>query len=224
MARDVDNAKLIDEALGGTQIFLAILLLQDTTKTSTGCSWWSRTPTRGVTKNYPHLEQTQWDIEADNGGDERLAWFSTWIRDRPTIEDSFYHVLTWRNNGGQSCFLGDANSLLLSADFFSEAVDYIRSRFPILSRFTVYGRTKSAAKKSLDDLKAFLFRRIEQDPFRYRKRKRYGPCSCRKARPRKTISKGAKTRDVGMSPSVYVMPGLGGAKWSQETCNGDRQT
>ncbi len=25
-----------------------------------------------------------------------------------------------------------------------------------------------------------------------------------------------KTRDAGMSPSVYVMPGLGGAKWSQE--------
>ncbi len=145
--RDVDNAKLIDEALRDSDL-LGNSSPSGHYENINGLLMAVKDANPGRDEELSSSGTNQWDIEADEYEDERLAWFSTWIRDRPTIEDSFYHVLTWRNNGGQSCFLGDANSLLLSADFFSEAVDYIRSRFPILSRFTVYGRTKSAAKKT----------------------------------------------------------------------------
>lgn len=82
-----------------------------------------------------------------NSDDERLAWFSMRFREKPTIEDSVYHLLTWRRYGGQSCFLGDANSLLLSGDFFSEAVDYIRNSFPTLNSYYYLWKNEIGSKE-----------------------------------------------------------------------------
>jgi hypothetical protein len=112
------------------------------------------TPGPGTTQSSPPGGTGEVEGDGLRYGDERLAWFSSWFKDKPTIEDSVYHVLTWKNHGSQSCFLGDANSLLLAADFFTEAVDYIRNSFSTLTHFTIYGRTKSAARKSLGELKA----------------------------------------------------------------------
>jgi len=216
--KDIDNAKRIDDVLLDAGFFRTC---------SSSRSFADVNELVFAIKHAnPEYNQIQsWrDAEKGNAGiatqddeDERLVWFSSWFKNKPTIEDSVYHVLSWRNYGGQSCFLGDANSLLLSADFFTEAVDYIRSRFPTLRRFTIYGRTKSAAKKSLDDLKMFYAAGLNRIHFGIESGSDAVLAFMKKGETAEDHILGCrKTRDSGMSPSVYIMPGLGGAKWSVE--------
>jgi len=214
--RDVDNAKRIDEMLLDSGL-LGNPSPSGHYENINGLLMAIKDANSGRDAELSSSGTDHGEIEADEYEDERLAWFSSWFKDRPTIEDSVYHVMNWRNYGGQSCFLGDANSLLLPADFFSEAVDYIRSRFPILSRFTVYGRTKSAAKKSLDDLKVFFSAGLNRIHFGIESGSDTVLSFMQKGETAKDHIEGCKkTREAGMSPSVYVIPGLGGAKWSQE--------
>jgi len=42
--------------------------------------------------------------EVPEGLDPRLAWFLPWFKHKPTLEDSFNHVLSWRIGGGKNCF------------------------------------------------------------------------------------------------------------------------
>ncbi len=214
--RDVDNAKRIDEVLLDSGL-LGNSSPSERFKNINELLIAIKDANPGCDAELSSSQTNQGEFGTVEYKDERLKWFSTWLKDKPTIEDSFYHVLTWRNYGGQSCFLGDANSLLLAADFFSEAVDYIRSRFPVLSRFTVYGRTKSAAKKSLDDLKAFSSAGLNRIHFGIESGSNTILSFMQKGETAKDHIEGCKkTRDAGMSPSVYVMSGLGGAKCFQE--------
>ncbi len=149
--------------------------------------------------------------------DKRSSWFSTWFKDEPTLEDSVYHLLAWRMNGAQTCFLGDSDALFLSSDFFAEAISYIKEMFPTLNRFTVYGRTQSAVKREQEEIKAFRKAGLDRIHF---------GVESGNDTVLKFMKKGAsgaehvvacqKTREAGISPSVYIMPGLGGAQWSTE--------
>jgi hypothetical protein len=152
-----------------------------------------------------------------SGGDEEsAAWFATWFKDAPTIEDSVYHLVSWRLSGGQTCFIGDSNSLVLTPAFFLEAASCIRQAFPTLARFTIYGRTRSAAEMPLHDLETFRSAGLDRIHFGlesgcdevlgFMKKGVTGEqhiLGCR------------KTVDAGISCGVYVMPGLGGARWSE---------
>ncbi len=149
--------------------------------------------------------------------DERLAWFSSWFKEKPTIHDSVHHLLAWRASGGRTCFLGDANLFLLAAEFVTEIVSHIRCRFPTLERFTAYGRTQSAARKDIGEL-ALLARAglnrihfgLESGSEKVLKYMKKG------VTPSQHIDACRKTREAGISCSVYVMPGLGGAVMSEE--------
>jgi hypothetical protein len=154
--------------------------------------------------------------EADEA-DEQLAWFASWFKDKPTIEDSIHHILHWRLGGGQTCFLGDSNTLVLSPEFFAEAVAYIQDAFPSLNRFTIYGRTKSAAKKAASDLRAMheagLHRvhfGLESGSDRVLRFMKKGVTAS------EHIQGCLNAKEAGLSCCVYVMPGLGGAQWSEE--------
>lgn len=149
--------------------------------------------------------------------DERSSWFSTWFKNEPTIEDSIYHLLAWRMHGAQTCFLGDSDSLFLSPDFFAEALSYIRDRFPTLNRFTVYGRTQSAVKKRPEELRAFREAGLDRIHFGIESGNDTVLEFMRKGvTGEEHIAACKKTREAGISPSVYIMPGLGGAQWSTE--------
>ncbi|MEN6489391.1 MAG: hypothetical protein ABFD66_11015, partial [Smithella sp.] len=87
--------------------------------------------------------------------DPRLAWFSSWVNDQPSLLDNLTHLLTWRMIGGKTCFLGDADGLILKPEFMTTVLIEIKTRFPSIERFTIYGRTKTAAtQRSLADLQA----------------------------------------------------------------------
>lgn len=156
-------------------------------------------------------------MRAENPEDERLEWFASWFKDAPTLEDSIFHVLTWRRHGGDTCFLGDANSLLLSSGFFAEAVRYIRDAFPSLRRFTVYGRTKSAAKRPSEDMMAFREAGLDRVHFGLESGSDRVLAIMKKGVTAREHVEGCRNAKMaGISCSVYVMPGLGGMAWSDE--------
>ncbi len=150
--------------------------------------------------------------------DERLAWFHSWFKEKPTIEDSVGHILTWRMAGGETCFLGDSDGLIMKRDFLAPVIERVRLNFPTLRRFTIYGRTSSAARlRSLEELRAFREAGLHRVHF---------GLETGSDRVLDLIAKGAtradhiegclKTKEAGLSCSIYVMPGLGGKALSEE--------
>ena len=154
--------------------------------------------------------------------DPRLTWFLTWFKEKPTIEDSLNHILSWRIGGEKTCFLGDADSLILKTDFLTEALKYIKTSFPSINRFTVYGRTKTAASvRTLEDLKVFRKAGLNRIHFGVESGSDTVLKFIKKGVTREEhIKAGLKTKTAGLSCSVYVMPGLGGMKWSEKHAHG----
>jgi len=160
----------------------------------------------------PEEAQPQEDL------DPRLAWFLTWFKEKPTVADSLNTVLSWRMGGGKTCFLGDADSLILKPAFFTETLGEIKRCFPTLNRFTVYGRTRTAARvRTLRDLVAFQKAGLDRIHFGVESGSDTVLRLMKKGVFREEhIEAGQKSKTAGLSCSVYVMPGLGGMKWSEE--------
>jgi biotin synthase-like enzyme len=66
--------------------------------------------------------------------------------------DAYRNVALWLYAGGQSAFLQDANTLIMKTGELVEVIKYLKETFPGLSRITSYARSKTAAKKSLEEL------------------------------------------------------------------------
>jgi len=158
------------------------------------------------------------DLEGLPGLDERMEWFLSWFKDRPTVEDSFTHIYTWRAGGGKSCFFGDADSLVLKPEFITKAASLVRLSFPSIERITIYGRTKSASRvRSLRELKMFAKAGISRVHFGLESGSDRILEMVNKGETREDHITGAlKVKEAGISCSVYVMPGLGGSALSAE--------
>ena len=146
-----------------------------------------------------------------------LVWFLSWFKEKPDLTDSLNHVLTWRMAGGKTCFLGDADSLIVKPDFMAEILDEIQDKFSSIQRFTVYGRTKTAARvRTVEELKTYRNAGLDRIHFGVES----GSDAVLKFMDKgvtkdEHVEAGIKTREAGLSCSVYVMPGLGGSRWSE---------
>ena len=150
--------------------------------------------------------------------DPRLAWFRSWFREKPTIEDSVSHVLTWRMAGGETCFLGDSDGLILKREFLTSIISHVKRNFPSLARFTVYGRTKSAARlRSLADLEAFHEAGLTRVHFGLESGSdKVLSLIAKGVTSTEQIEGCLKTKEAGLACSIYVMPGLGGKALSED--------
>ena len=154
-------------------------------------------------------------IDASAINDERMQWFMQWFVDKPTLAQCFEHIVQWRIGGGKTCFLGDADGLIVQAKDYEQILAHIKQNFPTLERFTIYGRTKTARKKDFKELmqlhKAGINRvhfGLESGSDEVLKLVHKGEDS------RDHIEGCIKARDAGLSVSVYIMPGLGGRRLS----------
>lgn len=153
----------------------------------------------------------------DQSPDPRIRWFSSWFIDYPDISDCVEHLLAWRLTGARTCFLGDADALILKPAYIEEIMACIKENFPELKRFTVYGRTATAARhRRLQELEVFRNAGIDRVHFgvesgsaRVLKRVNKG------AAPEDHVEGALKTSQAGLSCSFYIMPGLGGTALSQ---------
>ncbi len=150
--------------------------------------------------------------------DDPLAWFQPWFKNTPHLPDSIQHLLSWRMAGGRTCFLGDADGLIVKPDFLLAVIHAVQSKFPTIERFTVYGRTYCAARlRSSADLRAYRAAGLDRVHFGVESGSDAVLSLMNKGETKADHVEGlAKARDAGLSCSIYVMPGLGGVGKQEE--------
>jgi hypothetical protein len=149
-----------------------------------------------------------------------MSWFASWFKHPLSIEESMSHVLSWRLGGGQTCFLGDADVMVLRPEFLHGAMAAIKARFPLLCRFTAYGKTRMAARnRSLQDLRGYREAGLHRVHFGLESGLDTVLSFVKKGSNKTDhveVEACNKTIRAGLSCSVYVIPGLGGVEWSDE--------
>ncbi|MFC1871949.1 radical SAM protein, partial [Chloroflexota bacterium] len=65
----------------------------------------------------------------------------------------FHNVALWLYAGGESAFLQDANTLIMKTDELVEVIRFLKETLPSINRITSYARSKTAAKKTVAELK-----------------------------------------------------------------------
>lgn len=65
-----------------------------------------------------------------------------------------YQVALWMQAGSQNVFLQDANSIIMRTPDLVAVLKFLKETLPTVTRITSYGRSHTAARKTLDDLKA----------------------------------------------------------------------
>ncbi len=73
------------------------------------------------------------------------------ILNSPTNE-TYFNVALWLYHGGTSAFLQDANTLIMRTNELVEVIKFLKQTLPSITRITSYGRSKTAAKKKLEEL------------------------------------------------------------------------
>jgi hypothetical protein len=131
--------------------------------------------------------------------------------------DFFQTVAGWLYFGGENVFLQDANSLILNTDDLLAILDFLREKFPQTKRITCYCRSHTAARKTLSEFeqlkKAGLSRihiGMESGCDEVLSLIHKGVTAS------DHIKAGLIIRRAGIELSEYVMPGLGGAKWTRQ--------
>jgi len=175
------------------------------------------------------VEEIKQDIEAVKHIYDRivaLAWKSGMPGRLPEVarmilsrkpDQSTYNVALWLYGGGQNVFLQDANSLIMRTHELTEVLRFLKETFPNVSRITSYGRSKTAAKKTLEELteihEAGLTRLhigLESGSDTVLKLMDKGVTAAEQ------ITGGRKVVESGISLSEYVLLGLGGRGLWQE--------
>ena len=206
---DISNAKGIDDLLYENGIGLPGYSEKDYYRVS---------PLIARIKEVQNIAEPQEAAAVDDDMDERMKWFMSWFKDKPVLEDSVYHVLSWRMGGGRTCFIGDADSLILKPNFLHDIMNHIKDNFPTLNRFAIYGRTRTAAQiRSLDELREYYNAGINRVHFGLESGADSVLTLVNKGVTAAQHVEGClKVKDAGLSCSIYVMPGLGGSRLSRE--------
>ena len=131
--------------------------------------------------------------------------------------DFTYTVAAWLYFGGENVFLQDANSLILKTADLVSILDFLREKFPQIKRITSYCRSHTAARKTADEFqqlkKAGLSRihiGMESGSDEVLSMIHKGVTA------EDHIKAGLNIKQAGIELSEYVMPGLGGVKWTRQ--------
>ncbi|MFP4649631.1 MAG: radical SAM protein [Desulfobacterales bacterium] len=208
---DITNARIIDDLLAQNGIHASL----DTTSIQRRAV--SLVNRIRQAKHEAGIREEQRVLPLADSPDPRMRWFSSWFIDYPDISDCVEHLLSWRLSGSFSCFLGDADALVLKPGYVEDVMSHIRQSFPGIARFTVYGRTRTAAGlRSEKELAAFKNAGIDRVHFGVES----GSAGVLKmvnkgATPDDHVKGALKAAEAGLSCSFYVMPGLGGTELSE---------
>jgi biotin synthase-like enzyme len=131
--------------------------------------------------------------------------------------DTVRSTAAWLYYGGESVFIQDANSIIMKTDDLVEILSFIKDKFPSVNRITSYCRSKTAARKTVEEftmMKSAGLSRIHigmesgYDPLLKFVKKGVTAAL--------HIEGGRNIKESGISLCEYVMPGLGGDRWSTE--------
>ena len=151
------------------------------------------------------------------GGKVTNSVVSSIYEDSNSLDDYYRSVAAWLYFGGQSVFLQDADSLIVKTAELVEIIRYIKELFPQVSRITSYCRSKSAARKGVDEL--MELRNVGLSRIHIGMESGYDPLLefiQKGSTAAEHIKGGQSVVAADISLSEYVIPGLGGDRWSTE--------
>ena len=158
------------------------------------------------------LKEISW--QAGYGG--RLEEVAATILHSPPNE-TYFNVALWLYHGGTSAFLQDANTLIMRTPELVEVIKFLKKTLPSITRVTSYGRSKTAAKKKLEELKQL--HRAGLTRLHIGLESGYDPLlkyMDKGVTAAEHIVGGRKIVESGISLCEYVVLGLGGKKMWRE--------
>jgi len=152
--------------------------------------------------------------ESNGSGDVRAAAAAAY---RGTADDAVRDVALWLYHGAETVFLQDANTLIMPTPQLVDVLAFLKEALPSIARVTSYGRSKTAAKKSLPELQALKAAGLSRLHIGLESGSDHVLALMDKGvTAREHILGGQQVVRSGISLSEYVMPGLGGKKWRRE--------
>ncbi len=134
----------------------------------------------------------------------------------PDEMQGFNAALNWFACGMKSVFIQDANSLIIKPFDLVEILTHIKKCFPWVERITSYARSHTVARISDENLKKIgdaglnrIHIGLESGSDEVLEMVKKG------ATKQVHIKAGLKVKNAGIELSEYVMPGLGGRKFSE---------
>jgi radical SAM superfamily enzyme YgiQ (UPF0313 family) len=157
------------------------------------------------------------EIAWKTGHGDKVTEVAAMLSNQLQYGQCVHNVARWLAAGGKTAFLQDSNTLIMRTPELTQVLIFLRKTFPSLNRVTTYGRSHTAARKSLAELKELKDAGLDRvhigletgyDPLLV-----YIEKGCT---AKNHIEGGKKIKEAGISLCEYVMPGLGGKKMSQE--------
>jgi Radical SAM superfamily len=128
---------------------------------------------------------------------------------------SLVNVANWLASGGRTAFLQDADTLVMRVPELLDVLRHLKGSLPSIERITSYARAKTASRRSLAELKELhdaglsrLHIGLESGSDEVLRYMEKGVTA------EEHIRGGRAVVGAGISLSEYVMPGLGGKRWS----------
>ena len=129
---------------------------------------------------------------------------------------AFNAALSWILGGMKSIFIQDANSLIIKPSDLVEILKYLKKRFSQVERITSYARSHTVARIKDTDLKAIKEAGLNRIHIGLESGSNQVLKMVKKGVTKEThIKAGIKVKKAGIELSEYVMPGLGGRKYSE---------
>jgi histone acetyltransferase (RNA polymerase elongator complex component) len=162
-----------------------------------------------------HIRELSW--QCGEGGRVSEVIVNLIYGQENSYNDNFRSVAAWLYFGGQSVFLQDANSIIMKTDDLVDVLSFIKDKFPSVEQITSYSRSNTAAKKSVEELRRLKEAGLTRihvgmesgyDPLLKFIRKGVTAAD--------HIEGGRRIVEAGISLCEYIMPGLGGRRWSRE--------
>ena len=135
----------------------------------------------------------------------------------PGFSDAARSVAVWLYYGTGSCFLQDADNLVMKTRDLVELLRFLRETFPEIQRVTTYSRSRTIVRKSVEGLTEI--RKAGLDRVHVGLETGYDPLLKlvkKGVSSDQQVEAGRKVIDAGMELSEYVMPGLGGQEMWRE--------
>ena len=133
----------------------------------------------------------------------------------PVDQQAFFAALNWFNNGMNSIFIQDANSLFIKASDMAKILLYLKKRFPWIERITSYARSHTIARIKEPDLNAIRDAGLSRIHIGLESGSDLVLKMVNKGATKEThIKAGIKVKNAGIELSEYIMPGLGGRRYS----------
>lgn len=151
-----------------------------------------------------------------NGYADRPREIAAFVYNQASPSDCVRQVALWQYAGGSSAFLQDANSVIMRTPELVQVLRSLSDHFPSLNRITSYCRSKTAAKKTVQEFKEMKEAGLTRihvgmesgaDPVLEFTEKGMTADD--------HIKGGQHIKEAGIELSEYYMPGLGGRQWSQ---------